>query len=162
VADAVRNFREGRGLVSCGLLAEITVNGKYGPGGLVPGAGEGKVAVRGLGASWGAAGPGRRYANRGRGPRGPPPGGRAARAAGGAVRGRVGPPAVPARPPPGGVAPRPGRPRAVLADRPAVPADLAGRGPAGGRRDRGGVGRRRWGRPAHQRPRVRRAAAGPG
>src|SRR5262249_28765596 len=30
VAEVVKSFQEGRVLVSCGLLAEITVNGKYG------------------------------------------------------------------------------------------------------------------------------------
>jgi hypothetical protein len=51
-ADAVENFRQGRVMVSCGLLAEITVNGKYGPGDLAPAAGEVKVAVRVLGPEW--------------------------------------------------------------------------------------------------------------
>jgi hypothetical protein len=52
VAEAVRSFREGRVLVSCGLLTEIEVNGKYGPGDLVPAEGEVKVVVRVRGPSW--------------------------------------------------------------------------------------------------------------
>jgi hypothetical protein len=55
VAAAVRSFREGRVLVSCGLLADITVNDKYGPGDLVPAADEVKVAVRVLGPAWATA-----------------------------------------------------------------------------------------------------------
>lgn len=54
-ADAVDNFRQGRVMVSCGLLAEIIVNGKYGPGDLVPSSGEVKVAVRVLGPDWAKA-----------------------------------------------------------------------------------------------------------
>src|SRR5205085_671010 len=56
VGEVVKSFREGRVLVSCGLLAEITVNDRYGPGDLVPSAGDVKVAVRGLGPSWAPAG----------------------------------------------------------------------------------------------------------
>jgi hypothetical protein len=52
VAEAVASFRQGRVLVSCGLLAEITVNDRYGPGDLAPAAEEVKVAVRVLGPSW--------------------------------------------------------------------------------------------------------------
>src|SRR6185312_9106901 len=44
-----------RVLGSCGLLADITVNDRYGPGDLVPAAGDVKVAVRVLGPSWATA-----------------------------------------------------------------------------------------------------------
>jgi hypothetical protein len=49
---AVAGFLQGRVLVSCGLLAEITVNGRYGPGDLVPNAEQMTVHVRVLGPSW--------------------------------------------------------------------------------------------------------------
>jgi hypothetical protein len=52
VAAAVRNFLEGRVLVSCGLLADMTINGKYGPGDLVPATEQFTVEVRVLGPSW--------------------------------------------------------------------------------------------------------------
>jgi hypothetical protein len=52
VAEAVQSFLQGRVMVSCGLLAEITVNDKYGPGDLVPASDEIKVSVRVLGPSW--------------------------------------------------------------------------------------------------------------
>jgi hypothetical protein len=51
IDEAVKSFREGRVLVSCGLLTEIAVNDKYGPGDLVP-PGELKVSVRVLGPAW--------------------------------------------------------------------------------------------------------------
>jgi hypothetical protein len=51
VDDAVTKFLQGRVLVSCGLRAEITVNGKYGPGDLVP-PGEVNVKVRVMGPGW--------------------------------------------------------------------------------------------------------------
>jgi len=63
VAAVVKSFQEGRVLVSCGLLADITVNGKYGPGDLVPAKGEVKVAVRVLGPSWVTADKVELYAN---------------------------------------------------------------------------------------------------
>jgi hypothetical protein len=63
LAEAVKSFRAGRVLVSCGLLAEITVNGKYGPGDLVSGDGEVKVGVRVLGPSWATADRVELYAN---------------------------------------------------------------------------------------------------
>jgi hypothetical protein len=50
--EAVASFRTGRVLVSCGLVAEITVNDKYGPGDLVPRCDELRIAVRVLGPSW--------------------------------------------------------------------------------------------------------------
>jgi len=52
VQEAVTSLRQGRVMVSCGLLAEITVNDKYGPGNLVPVTGDVKVMVRVLGPSW--------------------------------------------------------------------------------------------------------------
>lgn len=57
VAQAVRSLREGRVLVSYGLLTDITVAGHFGPGDLVPGdvaAKEGglEVSVRVLGPEW--------------------------------------------------------------------------------------------------------------
>ncbi len=52
VKAAVAGFREGRVLVSCGLLTTIRVNGQHGPGDLVPVTGDVKVAVEVLGPSW--------------------------------------------------------------------------------------------------------------
>jgi hypothetical protein len=52
VEEVVENFLHGRVMVSCGLLTEITVNGKYGPGDLVPRSDKVKVAVRVLGPNW--------------------------------------------------------------------------------------------------------------
>lgn len=53
VAAAVENFRAGRVMVSFGLLAEVTVDQRYGPGDLVPaGGGPLPVDVRVLGPSW--------------------------------------------------------------------------------------------------------------
>jgi hypothetical protein len=52
VAEAIDHFVRGQVNVSCGLLAEITVNGKYGPGDLAPGNEDVKIAVRVLGPSW--------------------------------------------------------------------------------------------------------------
>src|SRR5439155_25833855 len=63
VPEAVASFLAGRVLVSCGLLAAITVNDKYGPGDLVPAAGEVKVAVRVLGPGWVTADKVELYAN---------------------------------------------------------------------------------------------------
>jgi hypothetical protein len=63
VDEAVKNFAEGRVMVSCGLLAEITVNGKYGPGDLVPAKGDVKVSVRVLGPAWTSADRVELYAN---------------------------------------------------------------------------------------------------
>src|SRR5262249_1792555 len=53
--EAAKSLAEGRVLVSWGLLADITVNGRHGPGELAPAAGEVKVAVRVLGPAWAAA-----------------------------------------------------------------------------------------------------------
>ena len=63
VDEAVKNFVEGRVMASCGLLAEITVNGKYGPGDLVPAKGDVKVSVRVLGPAWTSADRVELYAN---------------------------------------------------------------------------------------------------
>jgi hypothetical protein len=63
VDEAVRSFREGRVLVSCGLLAEITVNGKYGPGDLTPAGAGVTVAVRVRGPGWTTADRVELYAN---------------------------------------------------------------------------------------------------
>jgi hypothetical protein len=52
VNEAVEGFLAGRVMVGCGLLAEITVNDKYGPGDLVPPPGEVKVSVRVLRLDW--------------------------------------------------------------------------------------------------------------
>ncbi len=52
VPDAVNNFLAGRVLVSLGLLTEITVNEKYGPGDLVPATDKVTVRVRVLGSAW--------------------------------------------------------------------------------------------------------------
>jgi hypothetical protein len=54
-AEACRNLAAGRALVSLGLLCEITVNGKYGPGDLVRVSDEVEVAIRVLGPSWSKA-----------------------------------------------------------------------------------------------------------
>jgi hypothetical protein len=63
VREAVENFRQGRVRVSCGLLAEITVNDKYRPGDLVPSADAVKVVVRVLGPGWTKADRVELYAN---------------------------------------------------------------------------------------------------
>lgn len=52
VNEAVDNLRAGKVMVSCGLLAEMTINDKFGPGDLVPGSKTVKVALRVLGPSW--------------------------------------------------------------------------------------------------------------
>jgi hypothetical protein len=52
VDQAVASLLAGRVSVSCGLLTEITVNGKYGPGELVPPSKQVHVHVRVLGPSW--------------------------------------------------------------------------------------------------------------
>jgi hypothetical protein len=52
VEEAVKNFLDSRVLVSCGLLTEITVDEKHGPGDLVPVNGEVSVTVRVLGPAW--------------------------------------------------------------------------------------------------------------
>ena len=60
---AVKSFVEGHVMVSCGLLAEITVDEKYGAGDLAPSQGDTKVAVRALGPDWVKADKVELYAN---------------------------------------------------------------------------------------------------
>jgi hypothetical protein len=55
IAQACRNLAAGHALVSLGLLCEITVDGQFGPGDLVPAAGDCEVTVRVLGPSWSKA-----------------------------------------------------------------------------------------------------------
>lgn len=52
VEQARRSLREGRVLVSYGLLADITVDGRFGPGDLVSSAGDLAVIMRVLGPEW--------------------------------------------------------------------------------------------------------------
>ncbi len=63
VNEAVKNFVDGRVMVSCGLLAEIVVDGKYGPGDLAPTKGDVVVSVRVLGPTWATADRVELYAN---------------------------------------------------------------------------------------------------
>ncbi len=63
VNEAVKNFVAGRVMVSCGLLAEITVDGKYGPGDLAPAKADVVVSVRVLGPAWATADRVELYAN---------------------------------------------------------------------------------------------------
>ncbi len=52
VNEAVKNFRQGKVMVSLGLLTEITVNNAYGPGELVPASDQINVAVKVSGPGW--------------------------------------------------------------------------------------------------------------
>jgi hypothetical protein len=52
VQEAVQNFRDGKVMVSFGLLAELVVDGKYGPGELAPPSDQVTVSVRVLGPGW--------------------------------------------------------------------------------------------------------------
>ncbi|CAN5912153.1 hypothetical protein BH24BAC1_BH24BAC1_14970 [soil metagenome] len=52
VQEAVQNFRDGKVMVSFGLLAELVVDGKYGPGELAPTSDQVAVSVRVLGPGW--------------------------------------------------------------------------------------------------------------
>lgn len=63
VREAVAAFRAGRVLVSCGLVADITVNDRYGPGELVPASDSVRVTVRVLGPGWTTAQTVALYAN---------------------------------------------------------------------------------------------------
>jgi hypothetical protein len=63
VDEAVASFIAGRVLVSCGLLAEITVNDKFGPGDLAPVSDEVRIDVRVLGPAWTTADNVTLYAN---------------------------------------------------------------------------------------------------
>jgi hypothetical protein len=63
IDEVVKSFQAGRVLVSCGLLAEITVNDKYAPGDLAPATDQVKTAIRVLGPSWTTADRVALYAN---------------------------------------------------------------------------------------------------
>jgi hypothetical protein len=63
VAEAITSFLTGRVLVSCGLLVDITVNDKHGPGDLVPVGDATRVRLRVLGPSWATAQKVALYAN---------------------------------------------------------------------------------------------------
>ncbi|HEV3439544.1 MAG TPA: CehA/McbA family metallohydrolase, partial [Gemmata sp.] len=52
VSEAIKNFAAGHVLVSCGLLTDITIDGKFGPGDLVTGKDDMTIAVRVLGPAW--------------------------------------------------------------------------------------------------------------
>ncbi|WP_128543245.1 CehA/McbA family metallohydrolase [Larkinella soli] len=52
VDRAVDQFLAGRVMVSFGLMAELTIDRRFGPGDLVPAAGEVRTSVRVLGPSW--------------------------------------------------------------------------------------------------------------
>jgi len=53
VRDAIRNFIEGKVLISLGLLTTVSVNGKYGPGDLCPSKNNSDdVSIEVLGPSW--------------------------------------------------------------------------------------------------------------
>jgi hypothetical protein len=52
VGDAIRNFIEGKVLVSLGLLTKVSVDGKYGPGDLCPRKNNSNVSIEVLGPSW--------------------------------------------------------------------------------------------------------------
>jgi hypothetical protein len=52
ISEAVSSFQAGRVLVSLGLVADIRVNDRFGPGDLVPPSEQVKVEVRVLGPSW--------------------------------------------------------------------------------------------------------------
>jgi hypothetical protein len=61
--DHSKNFADGRVMVSCGLLAEIRVDGKYGTDDIAAAKGDVVVAVRVLAASWATADRVELYAN---------------------------------------------------------------------------------------------------
>jgi hypothetical protein len=52
VEKAIKNFREGRVMVSLGLLTKILVNNIYGPGDIVPASRKVNIAVEVSGSSW--------------------------------------------------------------------------------------------------------------
>ena len=52
VAEAIKNVREGRVMVSIGLLTKIVVNQQYGPGDIVPGSSEVNIALEVVGPGW--------------------------------------------------------------------------------------------------------------
>jgi hypothetical protein len=63
VDKAIRSLREGKVMVSAGLLTKIVVNNTYGPGDLVPASREVHVAVEVSGPTWAAADRVSLYAN---------------------------------------------------------------------------------------------------
>jgi hypothetical protein len=64
IDDAVKSFVQGRVMVSYGLLTELTVDGRFGPGEMAPAAGETiEVAIRVLGPHWVTADKVTLYAN---------------------------------------------------------------------------------------------------
>jgi hypothetical protein len=64
VPEALTNFRDGKVMVSFGLLTEMRVNDQYGPGEMVPGTGKGlTVSVRVMGPGWTRASKVSLYAN---------------------------------------------------------------------------------------------------
>lgn len=63
IPEAIDSFLEGHVNVSCGLLTELTVNDRHGPGDLVPAASEVNVRIRILGPSWVTADKIELYAN---------------------------------------------------------------------------------------------------
>jgi hypothetical protein len=52
IDEAVESFLQGRVVVSCGLLVQMQVNGKYEPGDVVPRSDDTQVALRVSGPSW--------------------------------------------------------------------------------------------------------------
>ena len=153
VDAAVANFLQGRVLVSYGLLAELTVNGKYSSGELAAIAGdEVDVKVRVLGPHWTEATKLQLYAN-GQLIREEP----IRRPAQGELplgvqwQVTLEAAAAPARRAPGGDRLGPGDRWTVLDDRQAVSADFARLGAAGDRRERGRVAGWRRRRPAVER-----------
>jgi hypothetical protein len=52
IDDAVRNLRQGKVMVSAGLLTKVVVNKDYGPGDMVPESGDLKVDITVTGPSW--------------------------------------------------------------------------------------------------------------
>jgi hypothetical protein len=63
VDDAVESFLAGRVLVSCGLLVDMTIDDRFGPGDIAPASTETRVAVTVLGPSWTTAAKVTLYAN---------------------------------------------------------------------------------------------------
>jgi hypothetical protein len=63
VESAIKNFKEGRVLVSMGLMAKLIVNDKYGPGDIVPASRNVNVTVEVWGPAWSKADRVSLYAN---------------------------------------------------------------------------------------------------
>ena len=141
--EAVANFVQGKVLVSCGLLTDITVNGKFGPGDLVPQGKDGNlhVKVRRAGPWLGAGRQGRTVRQRQQDPGSED---RAGAKDAGQVGRRVDLAALWSRHAPGCHCHRPGRAGAVLADQQALSGNLAaGQSPHYRRHRRRLVGRGR-------------------